>query len=196
MSEFTHQQEYCEQAFDALDVRATRVEGKQFDHCIFTSCRFNEAQLIRCRFTDCEFLNCDLSNVKLGGSAFRSVLFDCSKLLGILWSDAAALVPFRAVKCVLDYSSFVSIKLKKCRLENCQVRQADLTQADLTEGFFQGSDFSGSHFMGTNLTKADFRGATHYAISPRDNIVKKARFSLPEAMSLLYGLDIRLDDED
>ena len=189
------QQEYCDQTFEALDAKGTKVEGRHFDHCFFHSCRFNEAQLVHCRFVDCQFVNCDLSNAKLTGSAFRSVLFDSCKLLGILWTDAASLHPFCALKSVLDYSSFVGIKLKKCRIESCQVRQADLSGADLSEGFCQGCDFSGSQFLGTNLTKADFRGATHYAISPRDNIVKKARFSLPEAMSLVYGLDIRLDDE-
>ena len=52
-----------------------------------------------------------------------------------------------------------------------------------------------SRFNHTNLTEADFSDATHYNISAVDNTLKKTRFSLPEAISLLYSLDIILKDE-
>ena len=75
------------------------------------------------------------------------------------------------------------------------MREVDLAQADLTDGFFRGCDFSGSRFLNTDLTRADFRGATNYGIGAQHNILKNTRFSLPEAMALLYGLDILLDDD-
>lgn len=45
-----------------------------------------------------------------------------------------------------------------------------------------------------NLTKADLRQAKNYSIRPDSNKIKKAKFSLPEAMLLLYGLDIELEE--
>jgi hypothetical protein len=44
------------------------------------------------------------------------------------------------------------------------------------------------------LTQADFTGATNYAIAASLNTLKKTKFSLPEAMSLLYSLDIILTE--
>jgi hypothetical protein len=51
-------------------------------------------------------------------------------------------------------------------------------------------------FSSTNLTKADLSTAKNYHIPPEQNILKGTRFSLPEAMSLLYSMDIILDDND
>jgi len=53
---------------------------------------------------------------------------------------------------------------------------------------------SAPEFFNPNLTRADWRGARNYALRPIDNTLKKARFALPEAIALLYGLDLELDD--
>ncbi len=42
---------------------------------------------------------------------------------------------------------------------------------------------------------ADFRGARNYAIAADLNTLKQAKFSLPEAVALLHGLDIILEDQ-
>jgi fluoroquinolone resistance protein len=80
-------------------------------------------------------------------------------------------------------------------LRKCIAREVSFEEADLTKADCRGTDFSGSRFNHTNLTEADFTGALNYAISPSDNTLKKTRFSLPEAMSLLHALDIVLIDE-
>ena len=71
----------------------------------------------------------------------------------------------------------------------------DFREADLSETDFDGTDLSESLFLNTNLTEADFVGAMNYDISPEKNKLKGAKFSLPEAMSLLFNLDIILVDE-
>jgi uncharacterized protein YjbI with pentapeptide repeats len=80
-------------------------------------------------------------------------------------------------------------------MTKCVAREADFTQCDLTRANFAGTDFAACHFWHTNLTEADFVGATNYAIAAASNTLKKTRFSLPEAISLLRGLDIVLSDE-
>jgi uncharacterized protein YjbI with pentapeptide repeats len=70
-------------------------------------------------------------------------------------------------------------------------READLSQAD-----FAGTDLSDSMFVNTDLTEADLSRARNYHIDPSQNVLRQARFSLPEAMSLLYSLDIVLADDE
>jgi fluoroquinolone resistance protein len=43
------------------------------------------------------------------------------------------------------------------------------------------------------LTGANFKGAKSYYIDARNNIVKKAHFLLPEALSLISALDVVID---
>jgi len=73
-------------------------------------------------------------------------------------------------------------------------REVDFREADLSDAEFSGTDLSGSIFINTILDGADFRRASDYNISPTENSISKAVFSLPEAMSLLYSMDIRLED--
>jgi uncharacterized protein YjbI with pentapeptide repeats len=60
---------------------------------------------------------------------------------------------------------------------------------------FTGTDLTDSLFLTTDLTEADLSSATNYQIDARQNTIQNARFSLPEAMSLLHGLDIELVEE-
>jgi fluoroquinolone resistance protein len=45
------------------------------------------------------------------------------------------------------------------------------------------------------LSGADLSQARNYMIDPGLNELKKAKFSLPEAMALLYNMDITLTGE-
>jgi len=50
-------------------------------------------------------------------------------------------------------------------------------------------------FGNTNLTEADLSRARNYHIDPGQNVLRQARFSLPEAKSLLYSMDIVLVED-
>jgi fluoroquinolone resistance protein len=69
-------------------------------------------------------------------------------------------------------------------------READLRQAD-----FGGTDLSQSLFGNTDLAEADLSRARNYRIDPAHNSLRQARFSLPEAMSLLHSMDIVLVED-
>lgn len=58
---------------------------------------------------------------------------------------------------------------------------------------FSGTDLKKSTFQDCDLSKADFRGAKNYFISTESNKIKKAKFSMPEAVSLLGNLDIMIE---
>lgn len=188
------QDEYLDQTFESLDAREMTIEDLSFENCTFVDGQFAGAELLRCRFMDCVFKKCDLSNTEVTASQFRDVRFEESKLVGVNWPKANSVSFLDLENCVMNYSNFIGLDLRKSKIRSCTAREVEFAQANLTEVDARGTDFAGSTFSSTNLTKADLRGAINYSIRPNDNTLKKARFSLPEATSLLYGLDILLED--
>ena len=75
----------------------------------------------------------------------------------------------------------------------CEAKEIDFIETDLSDGDFKNTDFEKSLFFKANLTDADFRGASNYSIDIKTNILKRTRFSLPEALSLLESLDIIIE---
>lgn len=193
-STLEQKQEFLDETFTSLECRDLQITGKEFNGCKFVGSQFAGAKFIRCKFLDCTFQNCDLSNVSLKGSTVRDVSFEDSKLLGLNWTETASVSLLKFRRCVVSMSNFSGMDLRRSTLESCIAREVELGHTNLSEANCRETDFSGSRFAQTNLTKADLRGAINYAISPPDNNIKKAKFSLPEATSLLYGLDIVLDE--
>ena len=179
--------------YEELALPEGAVDGVRFRDCTFVACSLPRARLTHCRFLGCRFTRCDLGNAVLTGSTFRDVTFDETKLVGIDWT-AADLCGLTFTASVLDYGVFAGLDLRKTALRQCQARHVDLEGTNLTESIADDTDFDGARFHRTNLTRADWRGACNYALRPADNTLKKTRLALPEAIALLYGLDIELDD--
>jgi fluoroquinolone resistance protein len=194
MDPFGAETEFFEKTFDSIDLHGATVAGKEFHDCVFSGIRSGESALSKCRFISCSFKKCDLSNLTVKGSTFRDVAFEECKLLGVNWTTAATVSHLNFFRCVLNYSNFIGLDLRKSIFKECVAREMELAHANLSETDCQGTDFAGTKFLHTNLSKADFRRASNYAIRPDDNILKQAKFSLPEATALLFGLDIFLDD--
>jgi uncharacterized protein YjbI with pentapeptide repeats len=191
---FSSQEDFLEQAFESLDERSITVEDRHFENCPFLKCNFSGSTFKRCRFMDCTFEHCDLSNLQLRGATIRNVKFKDCKLIGTNWSNSSSIAHLDFERCVISYASFMGLDLRKSVIRNCLAREADFANANLSEVDCRGTDFAGTRFSKTNLTKADFRGATNYFIRPDGNTLKNAKFSLPEATLLLYGLGIDLEE--
>lgn len=190
---------YEGQEFTGLSRGGEVFSGLVFHDCCFKNCDFSESQFRGCEFHQCRFIHCDLSLAVVKGSQFKGVWFEDSKAVGINWAEASwprlgALESVDFTGCVLNYASFFGLRLVGRRLSGCSALEVDFAEADLTEADCTGTDFQRSCFLHTNLTRADFTGALNYTISPLLNQIKHARFSLPEAMALLYGLEITLVD--
>lgn len=196
----SQEDEYSGVEYKKLDIKESRMQLKQFISCTFIKCNFNGTYFQRCRFRDCVFKDCDLSLVNLKDSTFTNSRFEDSQLIGVNWTQsewAGGKLIFKPVdfqNCVLNYSSFMGLNLEKIVMTQCIVHEASFEEANLSFANCVRSDFKDSRFVHTNLTGADFRGATDYLIDPTLNTLKKTKFSLPEAMSLLYSLDIVLND--
>ncbi len=192
-------QHYESQTFTAVTGSVQTFSGVDFTGCVFDRCVFTECAFSHCSFADCRFTGCDLSLARVPGSRFTDTRFHASKLLGVDWTkagDAVISKLFLSVHfddCLLNYATFFGLTLRRGRFVGCIAHEVDFRDADLTEAVCTRTDFTGSKFHHTNLTKADFRHATGYAINPATNTVTKARFSLPEAVSLLSGFDIVIE---
>ncbi len=195
------QKEYNGQEWKSLVLRSAQVRGRTFDSCTFVKCSFRETAFVECKFRGCTFRGCDLGMVNLKGSDFNAVRFENCQLIGVNWTETTwekgwILKPADFERCALNHSSFLGLDLKRVSLVRCTAQNVDFAEANLNGCNCTGTDFLESRFLHTDLTEADFSGARNYAISPALNTLKKTKFSLPEAMALLYGLDIVLTESE
>ena len=197
----TDAQDYYDQIFENIHLEGGETITGEFTDCSFVKCSFEGAVLSNCRFSGCTFRECSLSLAQIPGSAFPATRFEKSKLLGIDWTQGDwAQTAFNNLDgffdCVVSHSTFIGLGLKGIQIKNCVANEVDFREADLSGVNFRGTDLDKSIFGNTNLSEADLSRARNYQIDPGNNILKGARFALPEAMSLLYSMDIRIDEAD
>jgi fluoroquinolone resistance protein len=175
---------YEGRAFRGVDLAGGTLADATFEGCTFAGCLFAEATLYRCSFSDCVFEDCDLSRAKLPNSRFVETRFRRCKAIGIDWTVAGASTLTRLPLSVsfeesaISYASFYGLALPRAAIVRCQAFECD---------------FKGSTFARTNLGHADLREARNYAIDPTANTIRKARFSLPDALVLLSAFDIEVE---
>lgn len=187
--------------FKSLQVTQTTYEQVEFVDCTFILSLMTDISFSQCRFKECRFDQCDMSLCAFPHSTFDGCVFRDTKLVGIDWTQAAwtglkLQEPLRFDACVLSHSTFIGMKIADLKMTDCISTDVDFREADLTGIDFSGTDLSQSLFHHTNLEGADFRRARNYTIQPEVNRLTKAKFSMPEALSLLYSMDIVLDSED
>lgn len=167
--------------------------AKEYDNCTFTDCDLADADLSGITFMDCEFTNSNLSNTRLAETGLKGVRFRNCKLMGMLFIDCSAfLFSVDFADCVLNFSSFYNLKLKKTRFANCNLQEVDFTAADLTEAVMDNCNLAGAKFEQTILEKADLRTAHNYIIDPEQNRIKRAKFSIDGVSGLLEKYQIQL----
>ena len=72
--------------------------------------------------------------------------------------------------------------------------EVDFSECNLAQADFSNTDLAAAIFQNTDLSQASFVNARNYIIDVRSNKVKKAKFSMPEALGLLYGLDVVIEE--
>lgn len=195
------QAHYTEHVFKEVHLDHDELISSEFHDCLFSTCSFVESVFRRCRFVNCTFRDCDLSLLRLPDSVWAAARFEECKVVGVNWSEAywpkAGLGnPLGFFKCAISHSTFIGLRLQGIQIKECLAVDVDFREADLSGAEFGGTDLSGSLFGSTDLSEADLSRARNYHIDPAQNNLKQAKFSLPEAMSLLHSMDIVLVDGD
>jgi uncharacterized protein YjbI with pentapeptide repeats len=168
------------------------ISEREFVSCIFENCVLTKLTFEDCYFENCVFKDSDLTMMNVKGSSFRDVKFEGCKILGVLWDEVATPIMVNFDECALSFSSFFGLSLKKIKIEKCIAKEVNFSEADLTQASFKDSDLGGSVFLNTNLNKANFESAHNYFLNINSNKIKGALFSMPEVVSLLTGLGIKI----
>jgi fluoroquinolone resistance protein len=192
--------QYTDLVFKELRLDRVELLSAEFRDCVFFRSSFVEAIFRSCKFVGCTFKECDLSLVKAPGSRFTSSRFQTCKAIGINWSEAdwppsGLADPIGFFDSAISHSTFLGLSLREIKICGCLAVDVDFREADLSQADFGGTDLAQSLFGHTDLSGADLSRARNYDIDPGQNTIKQARFSLPEAMSLLHSMDIVLVDE-
>ena len=146
-----------------------------------------------CYFTDCIFTGCDLSLIKVKGCFFNRVQINGCKAIGIHWFDTGNPFAISFTDSNISYSSFFGKAIKKGKFKNCIAHEVDFSETNLTEADFSGTDLENSRFADCDLSLASFKEARNYDVNLLSNKVRKTKFSLPEALSLLNQFDIVIE---
>ncbi|MDB5284044.1 MAG: hypothetical protein JWO06_3119 [Bacteroidota bacterium] len=179
--------------FEKISYQDKTVLDRKFINCVFKNCNFSNTIFKDCVFDECTFDGCDLSLMKVKGSLLKRIQVNSSKAIGIQWFDARSPFSINCTDSNISYSSFFGKDIKKAKFIKCVARETDFSECNLTEANFEGTDLAEARFSDTDLSLANFREAKNYNIDVRFNKVRKTKFSLPEALSLLNSFDITLD---
>ena len=185
---------FDEEEITGIDCSNQDVSGIVCRDCTFVDCNFENAKLSKAQLSDCLFKGCNFSNVKLYDAKLSGVDFVDCKLAGVDFTHCNQLLfsinikHSKAAYCNFLGLEMAGIQLTGSELTECVFEGTNLTRADLSQ-----SNLRGALFERTNLESADLRGALHYQIDPQLCRVRKARFSYPEALSLLKGFGVIID---
>ena len=179
-------------SFTGADFSGKKVTEKEFYKCTFVNCNLTNMQFTDCRFENCVFDKCDLSLSKFINSEFIGVTLIESKLLGIDWTTFKSLLQIKFNDCSLNHSVFYGLNLKNLELKDCTCHEMNFEKTNLTRAICTGTDFLGTRFNSTDISFADFSNAVNYSIDPNYNTIRKAKFSLPEVLTLLQCFDITI----
>ena len=185
--------EHDQATFDRIRFTDPDVQGTSFSRCEFKECDFSALTLSNTRFEACRFVDCNLSNTVVDHTRFDGAVFEGCKLVGLNFGSSDPLVFELALRrCVLRYVNFSQLRWKNAVVADCEVLDSDFRGAKLTGGDFTRTRFRACRFHSADLTKADFSHAEGYDLDVRTETLKKAVFTLPEALNLLAPFDLDL----
>lgn len=177
--------------FKSEDFNISLFPAGEYDNCTFTDCFFTNFNFSGFTFSECEFINCDMSMANIRGVPFRDVDFQGCKLLGLRFDECNPfLLSLQFENCILNFSSFYKLKIRKTVFDSCKMEQVDFTETDLSTAIFRKCDLSGAVFSDTNLEKTDLLTAENFNIDPESNKIKGAKFSKQNLHGLLLKYNI------
>lgn len=184
--------------FQGVELRDEELSGIEFMDCTFEHCTLEGCILNRCTFTDCTFVDCRLSNLTSEHSTVNDTDFVSCHLSGFTWKDwmfsGGYLSPIHRLQdCQLKYNNFEEMNFIKFDFSGSAITASMFAGCNLSESKFYGCQLERTEFYKCDLTKADFRRATGYAVDLSTTKLDGAKFSFPEVVNLLDGLNIVIE---
>lgn len=192
VADYDQEISYEHKKFENVTWEGKTISGREFYDCHFYKCSLKESIFEECTFEKCTFEECDLSLIQFKKTSFSRVVLQYTKAIGIAWHNARNPLTVEFHHSRISYCSFSGQNLKKGIFLHCQADEADFSGCNLSLADFRGTDLPGARFADTDLTQANFTGAQRYAIDVQSNKVRKAKFSLPDALALLDGLGVEI----
>ena len=185
---------HLNKVFENISWEDKQITGKTFEHCRFYKCSLKGSFFDDCNFEKTVFEECDISLIKFKDTSFSEVTITNCKAIGIAWHTANNPLSIKFLQSKISFSSFYGKSYKKGQFINCIAEEVDFTNCNLSLSNFEGTDCRNAVFFNTDLSGANFAGALNYTIDIAINKIKKAKFSLPEALSFLNNLGIIIVD--
>ncbi|MBA3816424.1 MAG: pentapeptide repeat-containing protein [Parachlamydiaceae bacterium] len=165
------------------------LENQIFNSCSFNSCDFSESLLRNAHFCTCTFTNCNLSLAKLDGCRFQDVRFVDCKIVGAeFFKCEKTFFSPKFENCLLHYCNFSDLNMKKISFVGNKLKECHFTNTNLISADFGEVDLYGTAFHNCDL----FTSSVRYDFDPQTNKIRKAKFSLYEAVGLLRGFGITI----
>jgi len=95
-------------------------------------------------------------------------------------------------RCLLRYVNFSPLRWRKAVVSDCDAVDSDFRGAKLVGADFTRTRFRACRFSGADLSGADFSHAEGYDLDLRTENLKKAVFTMPEALNLLAPFDLEI----
>ncbi len=177
--------------FQGLDLREEELQNVELLACTVRDGKLDGVTLTRCSFEDVTFERCNLSVAKLGGSSFRDVRFVGCKLTGIDWSRAHDLTfEVMFTDCVLDFSSFVGMRLCDLRCSGGKAHDVVFADCNLRDARLADMDLAGATFTGNDLRATDLSTCANVVLEPNTNRLHGTKLPLDAALRYLQHLGI------
>lgn len=183
---------------DSLNLEDTVHEGVEYIECSFSKCEFINVNFKNCTFKNCVFQKCVFANAKFDFCTMYNGEFTDSMLIGINWNTlksklrgAEPIVKLSGN--ILKYNSFSQMSFRKFVFSNNTFKECYFLECELMDADFCKDDLEKTQFSDCNLSRADFRDSYGYEINITNNKITGAKFSLPEVVNLLRGLEIIIE---
>ena len=149
-------------------------------------------------FSGCGFSHCHAASLLFKNSSFNDTqLYKCT-VYGISWGELMAAGAFsEPLSSVQDSrlrgNIFEGMSMRKFDFGGNSLLQCLFAESDIRDADFRSCDLDNTEFLRCDLRGADFRGAKGYVPDIFSCKMKGAMFSSPEVLSLLNGLEIKID---
>ena len=192
------EKQYENETFRGLTLAGDEVSDAVFLECEFIDCVFSGVTLRGSLLRDCRFTHCRIDTPKGRETGVQHCEFSDCFLSAVVWHEFTTgnryASVLRGIKdSTLRYNTFSQMAFPKCDFSGLRIVESIFAECDLSRASFRGTDLDRTEFFRCDLTQADFRDAVGYKVDVLSSKVKGARFSLPEAVSLLGGLGVKIE---